>query len=62
MGWKTVCFKLEEDVAIEFYQIAQRNNKQISDILRELVRKYVEMEKLKHVDWDPKIPRKIRVY
>jgi len=58
MGWKTVCFKLEEDVAIEFYEIAQRNGKEISRILRELVRKYVEQEKFK----EPKVPRKIKVY
>ena len=62
MGWKTLSFKLEEDVAIEFYQIAQRSGRSISSILRELVRKYVEQEKLKQAYWDPKIPRKMRVY
>jgi len=58
MGLKTLSFKLEEDVAIEFYQIAQRSGRSISSILRELVRKYVEQEKLK----EPKVPRKIKVY
>ncbi len=58
MGWKTVSFKLEEDVAIEFYQIAQRRGRAISDILRELVKKYVEQEKHREV----REPKKIKVY
>ena len=58
MGWKTVCFKLEENLAMEFYRICDRNRVQISDVLRELIRKYVELEKHREV----KEPRKIKVY
>ena len=46
------------ELKVEFYQIAQRSGRSISSILRELVRKYVEQEKLK----EPKVPRKIKVY
>jgi metal-responsive CopG/Arc/MetJ family transcriptional regulator len=57
MVWKTVCFKLEEDIAIDFYDIVQRKNKQISEVLRELVREYVEREKYREV----REPKKIKV-
>jgi predicted transcriptional regulator len=58
MGLKTVCFKLEEDVAMEFYEIAHKNNRQISSILRDLIAEYIRREKYREV----KEPKKIKVY
>jgi len=60
--YKTVTVKLEQDLAVEFYEIVKSKGKTVSEVLRELVRKYVEIEKLKQADWEPKIPRKIKVY
>ena len=60
--YKTVTVKLEQDIAMEFYEIVQSKGKTVSEVLRELVRKYVEIEKYKQVDWEPRIPRKIKVY
>jgi len=53
-----VSFKLEQDLAIDFYDIVQRKGKQVSDVLRELVREYVEREKYREV----REPKKIKVY
>ena len=60
--YKTVTVKLEQDLAVEFYEIVKSKGKTVSEVLRELVRKYVELERYKQVSWEPKIPRKIKVY
>jgi predicted transcriptional regulator len=57
MEWKTVCFKLEQDLAMELYELARKKDKQVSEILRELVRSYVELEKYREV----KEPKKMKV-
>jgi len=56
--YKTVTVKLEHDLAVEFYEIVQSKGRTISEVLRELVRKYVELEKHREV----KEPKKIKVY
>jgi metal-responsive CopG/Arc/MetJ family transcriptional regulator len=55
---KVVSFKLEEDLAMEFYEIVYKKRRQVSEVLRELIREYVEREKYREV----KEPRKIKVY
>jgi metal-responsive CopG/Arc/MetJ family transcriptional regulator len=60
--YKTVTVKLDQDLAMEFYMIVHMKGRTVSEVLRELVRKYVEQERFKYVDWEPKTPRKIKVY
>jgi metal-responsive CopG/Arc/MetJ family transcriptional regulator len=55
---KVVSFKLEEDLAMEFYEIVYKKRRQVSEVLRELIREYVEREKYREV----KEPHKIKVY
>jgi metal-responsive CopG/Arc/MetJ family transcriptional regulator len=55
---KVVTFKLEEEVAMEFYEIVHSKKRQVSEVLRQLVREYIEREKYREV----KEPKKIKVY
>jgi metal-responsive CopG/Arc/MetJ family transcriptional regulator len=55
---KVVSFKLEEDLAMEFYEIVHKKKRLVSEVLRELIREYVEREKYR----EQREPRKIKVY
>ena len=55
---KVVTFKLEEELAMEFYEIVHKKRRFVSEVLRQLVREYIEREKYSEV----KEPKKIKVY